>query len=136
VLLIALTVAQHVSGGGNWYPRYFLPVLGVLATFAALAADRILPRVLPAVVIAVLAIWTLSKVPVDKNAIAMLRPRDQGPPPMALRSLPGGDLARNVSGGMLVAGVLIAAGCLLAGVIGSTRRRPRDEAAEPSAETV
>ena len=134
VLLIALTVAQHISGGGNWYPRYFLPVLGVLATFAVLAADRVVPRVLPVVVIAVLAIWTLSKVPVDKSPIAMLRPRDQGPPPTALRSLPGGDLARNVSGGMLVAGVLIAAGCLLAGVIGPTRR-PRDETEEASAET-
>ena len=47
MLLVIVTVAQHVSGGGS-RARYLLPALGVAAALFALGLDRLWPRVLPA----------------------------------------------------------------------------------------
>ena len=74
VALIALTIAQHLAGGGNGYARYFFPVLGVLATFVVLGLDRLVPRVLPAAAVVALAWWALAQHP-DRR-----RPPPRPPP--------------------------------------------------------
>ncbi len=95
VALIALTIAQHLAGGGNGYARYFFPVLGVLATFVVLGLDRLVPRVLPAAVVVALAWWALGNIPTAVDPHRIRRHRDRGAPaPALLQVLPGNDTLR------------------------------------------
>ena len=76
VAVITLTVAQHLAGGGSAYPRYLFPALGVLAALAALGFDRLIPRVLPAVVVAAMAWWAIKQMPIGVDPVFTRRPRD------------------------------------------------------------
>ena len=108
IALIVATVAQHIAGGGNPYPRYLFPVLGVAAALVALAFDRLLPRVLPAALVAVMAWWAIRQMPIGVDPAWARRPRDRGAvPPPALRTLPVGDGWRMVAAGLIGAGALV-----------------------------
>ena len=121
--VITLTVAQHLAGGGSPYPRYFFPVLGVLAALAALGLDRLMPRVLPALLVAAMAWWAIRQMPIGVDPVFTRRPRDNGAvPPPALRILPVGDGWRMVAAGLIGAGALVVA---VACCVGLARwRRP------------
>ena len=134
VLTIAVTLAQHVSGGGNGYPRYMFPALGVLAAFAAIGLDRLVARILPVVLVFLMGWWALLQLPVDIDPTRVKRPRDDGAAPALLQVLPVGDGWRTAAGVGIVIGVVTAGAVLLAGVIRpglSTRlaRRSADVAA-------
>ena len=62
--VIVLYIAQHISGGGYLHPRYLFPVLGSIAVLLVIGLDRVWPRILPVVVLASMAIWTLSQIPI------------------------------------------------------------------------
>ena len=108
--VITLTVAQHLAGGGSPYPRYFFPVLGVLAALAAVGFDRLVPRLLPAVVVAAMAWWAIKQMPIGVDPVFTRRPRDNGAvPPPALRVLPVGDGWRMVAAGLIGVGAVVVA---------------------------
>ena len=115
-IVVAITVVQHVSGGGNAYARYLFPVLPVLATFVAVGFDRLLPRVLPAAALAALTFWAWRNVPTDVDLESLRRPRDHGQPmPGALRVIPSEAWTRDVLigaavGGTFMVGVVVAIG--------------------------
>jgi hypothetical protein len=113
--VITLTVAQHLAGGGNPYPRYFFPVLGVVAVLAAVGFERLVPILLPVVVVAAMAWWAIKMMPIGVDPALTRRPRDNGAvPPPALRVLPVGEAWRIVASGLIVVGavLVITAGCL------------------------
>jgi hypothetical protein len=121
--VITVTVAQHLAGGGNPYPRYFFPVLGVLAALAAVAFERLVPRLLPAVVVGAMAWWAMKLLPIGVDPVFTRRPRDNGAvPPPALRVLPVSDGWRMVSAGLIAAGAVVVAAALCVGV--ARWRRP------------
>ena len=122
VAVITVTVAQHIAGGGNQYPRYFFPVLGVLACLVVLGLDRLLARLLPLAVVLAMAGWLMTKLPISVDPTEVTRPRDRTRPmPLLLQVLPAGDGARR-----LVALVAIAGGvAALYGLIVETRRARR-----------
>jgi hypothetical protein len=108
VAVITLTVAQHLAGGGNPYPRYFFPVLGVLAALAALSFERLVPRLLPVLVVAAMAWWAMKLLPIGVDPVFTRRPRDNGAvPPPALRVLPVGDGWRMAAAGLIGVGALV-----------------------------
>ena len=87
--VITLTVAQHLAGGGNPYPRYFFPVLGVLAALAAVGFERLVPACFPLVVVAAMAWWAIKLMPIGVDPVFTRRPRDNGAvPPPAFASFP------------------------------------------------
>lgn len=123
VAVITLTVAQHLSGGGNAYPRYFFPVLGVMACLMMIGLDRIVPRVLPLVVLLAMACWLMTKIPMSVDPLSVTRPRDaHRPTPAALQVLPAGDWARRLVAALLVAGGVAALYGLIAESIRGLRR--------------
>jgi hypothetical protein len=106
VLVVVVTVAQHVSGGGSSYSRYLLPALGVAAALIAVGLDRLVPRVLPAATAILLGWWSLAHLPSGVDPTAERRPRDRGAPmPELLQVLPASPWLRTA------AGVLIGIGC-------------------------
>ncbi len=123
VAVITLTVAQHLAGGGSPYPRYFFPVLGVLAALAAVGFDRLLPRLLPAAVVVAMAWWAIKQMPIGVDPVFTRRPRDNGAvPPPALRVLPVGDGWRMIAAGVIVSGAVIVATAICLGL--ARWRRP------------
>ena len=123
VLLIVLTIAQHVAGGGNGYARYLFPVLGVLATFVVLGLDRIIPRVLPAIVVVLLAWWAIANIPTAVDPHRVRRPRDRGAPaPLALQVLPGNDALRLLIAVVIGVSTVLAVAAVVAGAV--RRRHP------------
>ena len=129
VALIALTVAQHLAGGGNGYARYFFPVLGVLATFVVLGLDRLVPRVLPTAAVVALAWWALTNIPTAVDPHRVRRPRDRGAPaPALLQVLPGNDTLRLLIAIMIGAATVavLAAIALTVAMVRSGRRASRD----------
>jgi len=115
--VIVVTIAQHVSGGGNAYPRYLFPVLGVLAALAAIGADRVVPRAGPLLLATALGWWAMlcvRRFRVGVDPLRVRRPRDSGgPPPDVLRVLPVGDAWRLGCAVALVAGLTVAAAAML-----------------------
>ena len=123
VAVITLTVAQHLAGGGSPYPRYFFPVLGVLAALAAVGFDRLLPRLLPAAVVIAMAWWAIKQMPIGVDPVFTRRPRDNGAvPPPALRVLPVGDGWRMIAAGVIVSGAVIVVTAICLGL--ARWRRP------------
>ena len=119
VLVVVMTVAQHVSGGGSRYARYLLPALGVAAALLALGLDRLWPRVLPAVTVVLLGWWALRNVPSGVDPTRVRRPRDRGfPMPEALEVLPASPWLR------AAAVAVIAIGCRDARALAGVRCRP------------
>ncbi|WP_117000105.1 hypothetical protein [Desertimonas flava] len=123
VVVIAATVAQHVSGGGNAYPRYLFPVLGVLAALAVVGLDRLVPYVAPLALAVALGWWAILNLPVDVDPTRIRRPRDDGAPPVILQVLPVGDGWRVAAGVLVAIGAIVAAVAMLASTIGDARSR-------------
>ena len=118
-LLVVVTVAQHVSGGGSRYARYLLPALGVLAALFALGLDRLIPRLLPAVVVGLMGFWALKNVPRGVDPHRVRRPRDNGNPmPELLQVLPASPWLRTAAVVVIVAGCCGVAYSLVAGLAG------------------
>lgn len=121
VVAISGTVAQHVSGGGNAYGRYLFPVLPVLALIVAVGFDRLVPRALPAIGVAALAIWAWRNVPTSVDVTTISRPRDRDGMPEALRIIPSSEWSRDLlivlgAGGTVVLGLVV--------LLGAFRVRP------------
>ncbi len=132
VVVIAATFAQHVSAGGGLHPRYLLPALGALATLTVVGLDRLVPRILPLLLVVAMAWWSLRLVPSGVDPTLVTRRRDLGArAPVLLQVLPTGPHWR------LLAGCGIVVGCAvgLAAIIWLTVRqnrvsRPRTERPE------
>lgn len=112
VALTWLTTAQHVSEGGNAYARYFFPSLGSLTVLAVIGLDRLVPRLLPAAAVGLLAVRAVRGMRHDVDPMAITRPRDRGQGgvmPAVLQVLPGSDAGRVVAMGMVVVGLTVLA---------------------------
>lgn len=119
VAVIAATVVQHVSGGGNSYARYLFPVLPVLATYAAIGFDRLVPRLFPAAALGALMVWAWRNVPTQVDPQSIRRPRDDGRAmPEALSVIPSSPWLRDVTLAAAVTGSAILAIVVVVGVLG------------------
>lgn len=119
VAVIVATVVQHVSGGGNAYARYLFPVLPVLATYAAIGFDRLVPRVLPAAVLGALMVWAWRNVPTQVDPQSIRRPRDDGRAmPEALTMIPSSPWLRDFVLAAAIAGSAIVAIVVVVGLFG------------------
>lgn len=123
VAVTALTVAQHLAGGGSVYSRYLFPALGVAAVLAAIGYDRLGPGVAPLALIAVMTVWLVTKIPRSVDVATLERPRDNGPPPLRLQVLPGGDGVRRLLAVLATGGGLVALGVLVTISGAAVRRR-------------
>ena len=113
--LIALTLAQHASGGGNAHSRYAMPAIGVAAVLLVIGMERIWSRWAPLALVTVAGWWALINLPVDVDPWMLVRNRDDGQrPPLPLRVLPLSDGWRTAAGVLIVVGVVVAVGALLA----------------------
>lgn len=121
----ALTIAQHVSGGGNAHARYAMPAIGVAAVLLVIGMERIWSRWAPLALVAVAGWWALVNLPVDIDPQTLRRHRDDGQlAPLPLRVLPLSDGWRTAAGVLIVVGVVGAAIALLA-TLRSTARPTR-----------
>ncbi len=132
VALIALTIAQHASGGGNAHARYAMPAIGVAAVLLVIGMERIWSRWAPLALVAVAGWWALINLPVDIDPRTMVRNRDDGQlPPLPLRVLPLSDGWRTAAGVLIAVGVVVAAGVLLAMLRAPARPAPGPHTLEP-----
>jgi len=133
VALIALTIAQHASGGGNAHARYSMPAIGAAAVLVVIGMERIWSRWAPLALVMVAGWWALINLPVDVNPQTLLRNRDDGQlPPYPLRVLPLSDGWRTASGVLIAVGVVIAVVALVATLRTSTRPDHGPDALEPA----
>ena len=134
VALIALTIAQHASGGGNAHARYFMPAIGAAAVLVVIGMERIWSRWAPLALVIVAGWWALINLPVDVNPRTLLRNRDDGQlAPYPLRVLPLSDGWRTAAGVLIAVGVVIVAAALVATARTSTRSGPGPDAHGSSA---
>ena len=134
VALIALTIAQHASGGGNAHARYSMPAIGAAAVLVVIGMERIWSRWAPFALVMVAGWWALINLPVDVDPQTLLRGRDDGQlPPYPLRVLPLSDGWRTASGVLIAVGVVIAVAALVATLRTSTRPDHGPDALEPAA---
>jgi hypothetical protein len=130
--LIALTLAQHVSGGGNAHARYAMPAIGVAAVLLVMGMERIWSRWAPLGLVTVAGWWALINLPVDINPGTLLRNRDDGQlPPYPLRVLPLSDGWRTASGVLITVGVIVAAWVFVAMLRTAGRRAPGPDSLDP-----
>lgn len=114
VALIALTIAQHASGGGNAHARYAMPAIGIAAVLLVIGMERIWSRWAPLALVVVAGWWALINLPVDIDPRTLRRYRDDGQlAPFPLRVLPLSDGWRTAAGVLIALGVLVALGVLL-----------------------
>ena len=131
--LIALTLAQHASGGGNAHARYAMPAIGVAAVLLVMGMERIWSRWAPFGFVMIAGWWALINLPVDVNPGTMVRNRDDGQlAPYPLRVLPLSDGWRTASGVLIAVGVVVAVGVLLATLRTAPRPVPGADAVEPT----
>ena len=132
--LIALTFAQHVSGGGNAHARYAMPAIGVIAVLLVMGMERVWSRWAPFGLVAVAGWWALINLPVDIDRRTMIRNRDDGQlPPFPLRVLPLSDGWRTASGVVIAVGVIVAAWVLVAMLRTAARPAPGPDSLDPVA---
>jgi hypothetical protein len=111
--LIALTLAQHASGGGNAHARYAMPAIGVAAVLLVMGMERIWSRWAPLGLVMIAGWWALINLPVNVDPTTLVRNRDDGQlPPLPLRKLPLSDVWRTGAGVLIAGGVTVAA-CIL-----------------------
>lgn len=123
--LIALTIAQHASGGGNAHARYAMPAIGAAAVLVVIGAERLWSRWGPVVVVAIAGWWALLNLPVDVDPVLLRRNRDDGQlAPMSLRVLPLSDGWRTAAGVLIVLGVLVAVAAMAATLRSGDRGLP------------
>jgi hypothetical protein len=92
VAMIATTIAQHASGGGNTHARYAMPAIGVAAVLVVIGLERVWSKWAPLALVMVAGWWALLNLPVDVDPSLPRRVRDGGaPPPYPLRVLPLSD---------------------------------------------
>ena len=131
--LIALTLAQHASGGGNAHARYAMPAIGVAAVLLVMGMERMWSRWAPFGLVMIAGWWALINLPVDVNPGIMVRNRDDGQlAPYPLRLLPLSDGWRTASGVLIAVGVVVAVGVLLATLRTAPRPVPGADAVEPT----
>jgi hypothetical protein len=112
--VIALTIAQHASGGGNAHARYAMPAIGAAAVLVVIGMERIWARWAPLGLVVIAGWWVVVSLPVDIDPTTMIRNRDDGQlPPMPLRVLPLSDGWRTGAGVLIAVGVVVAVGALL-----------------------
>jgi hypothetical protein len=134
VALIALTIAQHASGGGNAHARYSMPAIGAAAVLVVIGMERIWSRWAPLGLVVVAGWWALINLPVDVDPQTLLRNRDDGQlPPYPLRVLPLSDGWRTGSGVLIAVGVIVAVAALVATARTPTRPDRGPDALGPSA---
>jgi hypothetical protein len=133
VALIALTIAQHASGGGNAHARYSMPAIGAAAVLVVIGMERIWSRWAPLALVVVAGWWALINLPVDVDPQTLLRGRDDGQfPPYPLRVLPLSDGWRTAAGVLIAVGVVGAVAALVATLRTSTRPDHGPHALEPA----
>jgi hypothetical protein len=133
VALIALTIAQHVSGGGNAHSRYAMPAIGVAAVLVVIGLERVWSRWAPFALVVVAGWWAVLNLPVDIDPQTLIRNRDDGQlPPLPLRVLPLSDGWRVIAGVLVVAGVTVASGVLLAALRSPARPEPDTHRRNPN----
>ena len=134
VTLIALTIAQHASGGGNAHARYAMPAIGAAAVLVVVGMERIWSRWAPLALVVIAGWWALINLPVDIDPQTLRRTRDDGQlPPFPLRTLPLTDGWRTAAGVLIVIGVVAAVGALLATLRAPARPVHGPDVLEPSA---
>ena len=132
--LIALTIAQHASGGGNAHARYAMPAIGVAAVLVVIGMERVWSRWAPLALVVIAGWWALINLPVDIDAELLRRTRDDGQlPPLPLRVLPLSDGWRTAAGVLIAVGVVVAAGALLAALRSTARPAPGPDTLGPKA---
>jgi len=133
VALIALTIAQHASGGGNAHSRYTMPAIGVAAVLLVIGMERIWSRWAPLGLVVVAGWWALINLPVDVDPVTLRRTRDGGQlPPGPLRVLPLSDAWRTGAGVLIAVGVVVAVGVLVATLRAAGRPARGDDTIEPT----
>jgi hypothetical protein len=126
--LIALTIAQHVSGGGNAHARYAMPAIGVAAALLVIGMERIWSRWAPLALVVIAGWWALLNLPVDVDPALMRRNRDDGQlAPLPLRVLPLSDGWRTAAGVLIAVGVVVAAGALIGALRSNARPAPSSD---------
>jgi hypothetical protein len=131
--LIALTIAQHASGGGNAHARYAMPAIGVAAVLLVIGMERMWSRWAPLALVVIAGWWALINLPVDIDPNTLRRNRDGGQlAPLPLRVLPLSDTWRTGAGVLIALGVVVAAGVLLATARSAGRPVPGADTAEPA----
>jgi len=132
--LIALTFAQHASGGGNAHARYGMPAIGVIAVLLVMGMERVWSRWAPLGLVVIAGWWALINLPVDIDPRTMVRNRDDGQlAPFPLRVLPLSDGWRTASGVLIAVGVVVAVGVLVATLRTASRPVTGADTVEPTA---
>lgn len=128
IVTVVLTVAQHLAGGGSPYPRYLFPALGPAAVLAAAGLARVTKAAPAVLLVVIMGGWLTTRIPIGVDATTLERPRDHGPPPAGLQSLPVGDASRvvvavvaSVSAAVAVAAIAASVTLALAAAAASTR---------------
>ena len=129
--LIALTIAQHASGGGNAHARYTMPAIGVAAALLVIGMERIWSRWAPFGLVIIAGWWALINLPVDIDSVTSRRTRDGGQlAPAPLRVLPLSDAWRTGAGVLIAVGVVVAVGVLVATLRTAGHPAPGDDTIE------
>lgn len=129
IAVIATTIAQHASGGGNAHARYAMPAIGVAAVLVVVGIERIWSRWGPLALVFVAGWWAVLNVPVDIDPTLTRGAReDGGLPPGPLRVLPLSDTWRDAAGVLLAVGVTVAAVVLVATMRSRQRADPTGDA--------
>ena len=132
--LIALTFAQHASGGGNAHARYAMPAIGVIAVLLVMGMERVWSRWAPFGLVVIAGWWALINLPVDIDPRTVVRNRDDGQlAPFPLRVLPLSDGWRTASGVLIAVGVVVAIGVLVATLRTASRPVTGADTVEPTA---
>jgi hypothetical protein len=132
--VIALTIAQHASGGGNAHARYAMPAIGAAAVLVVIGMERLWARWAPLGLVVIAGWWALINLPVDIDPTTMIRNRDDGQlPPMPLRVLPLSDGWRTGAGVLIAVGVIVAVGALLVTMRSPARPVHGPDALDPMA---
>ncbi len=133
VAVVALTIAQHASGGGNAHARYTMPAIGVAAVLVVIGMEQIWSRWAPLGLVLIAGWWALLNLPVDIDPITR-RTRDDGQlPPSPLRVLPLSDGWRTAAGALIAVGVVVTVGALVATMRSPTHPAHGPDALEPPA---
>jgi hypothetical protein len=112
--LIALTIAQHASGGGNAHARYAMPAIGAAAVLVVVGMERLWSRWAPLALVGVAGWWALLNLPVEIDPVTLRRTRDDGQlPPLPLRVLPLSDGWRTGAGVLIAVGAVVTVAVLL-----------------------
>jgi hypothetical protein len=130
--VVAVTVAQHLSGGGMTHARYLFPALAPLAIVMAVGFDQLRPRVAPALLLGALAWWSVATIPtaVDREEEERIRARGV-PNGHVLEQLPGSTAWRLLFAALVLVGLAVACAALVDG-IRHPRPRPAPRALSPT----